>query len=137
MSDPDPYCHGDYSYYANAVRMGPSGGSSDTSAMFPPGWGQAGETPSGTIRNNAIEGLWLPLYIPEGCDGYKGDTDETGAVLPEVIFYASNSVPSLLAPIGPAHSSEAVDEERYVQACALALEAAQSTSGSAYVREIS
>lgn len=141
MSDPDPYCHGDYSYYANAARTGPSGGSSDTSAMFPPGWSTPGdeETATSTIRRNAVEGLWLPLYIPEGCDGHKGDTDvETGAVLPEVIYYAANHVASMFdQQFGPAHSSPEVDEERYVHACELALDAAKNTSGGGpNVREV-
>lgn len=135
MSDTasDPFCG---SYYDNAVGYG-SGGA-DTSSLFPPGWSTPGdsETADSTIRRNAIEGLWLPLYIPEGCQGHKGDTDdETGAVLPEVVFYAANHVAgSMTQEFGEAHSSPEVDEERFVHAAALALDAAKSPGGSPNVR---
>lgn len=131
------FCHGEYSLYANAVRMGSSGGSSDTFAMFPAGWGQPGETRSGTIQNNAEAGLWLPLFIPEGCDGHQGATDpDTGELLPEVIFYASGVVaPMFDQQHGPVHASPEGDKARYDHAVALALEAAKGTSGSPYVRE--
>ena len=136
MSELEPgYCHGDYSLWNNAVRMG-SGGS-ETAKMMPEGWGQPGETRSGTIHRNASEGLWLPLYIPEGCDGHLGAIDpDTKEVLPEVIFYATPVVASQFdQQFGPAHSSEEVDAQRFARATELALEAGKSTSGSVYVRE--
>jgi hypothetical protein len=80
MSDTesDPFCG---SYYDNAIAYGSGGG--DTSSMMPEGWSTPGdsETRTSTIRRNAVEGLWLPLFIPEGCQGHKGDVDpETGDV---------------------------------------------------------
>ena len=87
-SDPFAFC-------ITTTRAAYGSGGSDTASMMPEGWSQPGdsETRSSTIRQNAVEGLWLPLYIPEGCQGHKGDTDpETGEVLPEVIFYAVTDV---------------------------------------------
>lgn len=126
MSD-QPYYTGEYSYYENAKRM--AGG--DAAAMFPEGWGMEGETPEGTIRENAIQGLWLPVFIPEGADGYVPPP------MPSVILYAAQSVPDLLTSScgGEAHASPEVDECRYQKACELGLESCTYTSGSPYVRE--
>ena len=137
MSDlENGYCHGDYSLWQNAIRMGSGGG--ETAKMFPEGWAAGtGETRSGTIHNNAVEGLWLPLFIPEGCDGHVGQIDpDTGILLPEVIFYATQVVASEFdQQFGAAHTSPESDEQRWMSAVNLALEAAKSTSGSVYVRE--
>lgn len=127
------YCHGDYSLWQNAIRMGSGGG--ETAKMMPDGWGQPGETRSDTIWRNASEGLWLPLFIPAGCDGHVGQIDpDTGVVLPEVIFYATQAVASALDGAHGAWSSENA-QARYDHAVALGLEAGKSTSGSPYVRE--
>jgi len=130
------YCTGPNSLWANAVAMGPSGGSSETSAMMPAGWGQPGETRSATIFREASEARWLPLFIPEGCDGHKGDLDpDTGALLPEVIFYASAGVATVLdGELGTISPDNA--QARYDRAVELALEAAKSTGGAGFVREI-
>jgi len=129
----DTFCHGDYSYWANAVRTGPSGGASETSQMFPEGWSTPGdaETRTSTIYNNATRGLWLPLFIPEGCDGYKGSIDpETGELLPEIIYYAANHVGSTFdQKFAPVDSSPETNAARFEYARELALDAAKNTSG--------
>ena len=129
------YCTGEYSLWQNAIRMGSGGG--ETAKMFPEGWGQPGETRTATIHKNAVEGLWLPLFIPEGCDGHVGQIDpDTGEVLPEVIFYATPVVATEFdQQFGAAHTDPGLDEQRWMAAVSLALEAAKSTSGSVYVRE--
>lgn len=128
---PDEYCHGEYSQWENAKRCGPSGGSAEVSQMMPEGWGSAGETRSDTIRRNAIEGLWLPLFITPGCDGHKGALDPvTGIPLPEVIYYAANHVDSMMTQkFGAAHSSDDADNNRYAMAVELANDASHNTSG--------
>lgn len=129
-------CTGPESAWAHAVAMGQSGGSAETAHLFPEGWSTPGdsETRTSTIRQNAEAGLWLPLFIPEGCDGHVGAVDpETGIPLPEVIFYAANHVASMFdQKFGPIDSSR---DARYSYAVELANEAAQSTS-SPNVREL-
>lgn len=130
---PTDLCHGENTYWSNAIAYGSGGG--ETAHMFPEDWGAEGETRSGTIRKNAEEGLWLPLYIPAGCDGSVGAVDPvTGELLPEVIFYATPQVASMFDQnFGPVHSSPEVDQSRYQEACALGLEAASYPGGSVYV----
>lgn len=132
MSDTRPGCTGEYSQYANAVRTGPTGGSSLTADMFPEGWASGtGETRTDTIRQSAIEGRWLPLFLMEGCDGYRGDVDPaTGVPLPEIIYYAANHVDGMMTDkFGAAHSSVDADNNRYAYAVELANEASMNTSG--------
>lgn len=127
MSD---FCHGEYSLWENAKRTGPSGGSSETAQMMPEGWANGtGETRSETIDNNAAAGLWLPLYIPEGCDGHVGAHDPvTGVLLPEVIYYAANHVASHFdQKFGPLDDSN--KQARIMYATELATDAAKNTSG--------
>lgn len=131
MSDAaNDYCHGEYSLWQNAIRYG-GASSGETAKMMPEGWGSAGETRSGTIHDNAVRGLWLPLFIPEGCDGHLGQTDpQTGELLPEVIFYAANHVASDFDQKFPAvNSSPDGDQARYDYAVSLGLDAAKYTSG--------
>jgi hypothetical protein len=126
-------CTGPDSQWAHAIAYGEGG--SEVAKMMPEGWGAEGETRSGTIHTNATEGLWLPLYIPEGCDGHLGAIDpDTKEVLPEVVFYASQSVKGILDNLGEVHSSPEVDAARFLKAVEMANEASQST-GSPYVRE--
>lgn len=131
---PTDLCHGEMSYWTNAISYG--SGSGETAHMFPEGWGAEGETRSATIRKNAEEGLWLLLYIPAGCDGSVGAIDpDTGELLPEVIFYATTQVASMFDQnYGPVHSSPEIDQARYQEACALGLEAASYPNSSVYVR---
>lgn len=136
MTDIDPsYCTGPNSLWNNAVAQGSAG--FETSKAMPDGWGMPGETRSATIRQNAIEGLWLPLFIPEGCDGHVGQIDpDTGELLPEVVYYASKAVPGILDAHGPAHSSPDVDQARYDQAVQMGLETGMSIGGvGPYARE--
>jgi hypothetical protein len=126
----DTYCTGEYSYWQNAIRTGPSGGSSETAKMFPEGWASGtGETRSETIDNNAARGLWLPLYIPAGCDGHVGALDpDTGVLLPEVIYYAANFVASSFdQKFG--ELDDANRAQRISYAAELGLDAAKNTSG--------
>lgn len=130
-------CSGQNSLWANAVAMGPTGGSAETLKMMPPGWAgdSPNETRSGTVYENAVRGLWLPLFIPEGCDGHIGQTDPvTGELLPEVIFYAANGVAGMLDGQFGARTPEN-ERARYDQAVAWGLEAGSSTSGGGFVRE--
>jgi len=143
MSDTDPFCTGQYSYYANA-KLQPG---ADIAGLFPaaadgtpwPGR-DTGETQWGTLYRNAVEGLWLPVYIPEGCDGYVAAVDPvTGDKLPSVVLYANtnhNAVANRLSPHGEAHSSPEVDAARFEEACAIGLESCTYTSGSPYVKEL-
>ncbi len=125
----DTFCTGEYSYWQNAIRVGPSGGSGEVAQMMPPGWGAPGETRSGTIDNNAAAGIWLPLYIPEGCDGHVGALDpDTGVLLPEVIYYAANHVASDFDQKFGALSDEN-KQTRISYATELATDAAKNTSG--------
>jgi hypothetical protein len=120
----------EFPYYDNAASYGPTSGSGDVPAMFPPGWGMPGETRSGTIYTNVVEGRWLPLFIPEGCPGYLGAIDpDTGEVLPEVIFYANE--PAVATQLDPLPDNAA----KYARARELALEAA-SYPGSIFVRTV-
>lgn len=123
------FCHGPYSYWWNAVRMGPSGGSQEVRHMFPEGWSAPNdpETRTSTLRQNAEAGDWLLLFIPEGCDGYLGAVDpETGDLLPEIVFFTNEG--------GKAAVLAAAD--KYAKAVELGLESATYTSGSPYVREV-
>lgn len=126
----DTFCPpGDYSYLSNAQRMA----FNLWDELFPPGWGQPGETPEGTVRKNAIEGQWIPLDIPDGCDGASDD-------LVDGIFYALTSPrnPYMLQldTIAPAGTGDPeADEARWQEALRLGLEIAQSTSGHPMVRE--
>jgi len=124
----DTYLTGDYSYLENAKRQA----FNLWDEPFPPGWGQPGETPEQTVANNAIEGLWLPLFVPAGADGYRGDGNPTG------VFYAttqSTAVTGRLDTHGPAHESEDVDSVRFHESAAMGLNSATYTAGSPYVRE--
>jgi hypothetical protein len=127
------HCHGPSSYREVATTYGSGGG--DVPAMFPEGWGMEGETRSETIRWQVVRGHWLPLFIPEGCDGHLGVVDpDTGVPLPEVIFYANEpAVATQLDPLGPVGDA-AAEDARYARASELALEAA-SYPGSIFVRE--
>jgi hypothetical protein len=137
----DTYCHGQYSYYAN-LKLQPS---ADIATLFPaaadgtpwPGR-DTGETATSTLRQNAVEGLWLPVFIPAGCDGHTGTVDpRTGEVLPDVVLQnVTAAVPSRLDALGLAHSSPEVDQARYDEACAIGLESAQYTAGSPFVKDI-
>jgi hypothetical protein len=102
-----------------------------TAAMFPPGWGSEGETPEGTIYRNAVEGLWLPLFIPEGQEG------SVPPPLPSVILYATQQVPAQLTADcgGEAHSSEEVNDCRFARAAAMATEAATYPGSTSWARE--
>lgn len=100
-----------------------------TAALFPPGWGSEGETPEATIWENAVQGLWLPLYIPEGQEG-------SVYPLPSVIFYASQQVPAqLTADCGEVHSSSDVDACRYARAAAMATETATYPGSTTWAKE--
>lgn len=127
------YCHGPNSSWANAVAAGPSGGSAEVAHLFPEGWAGdiPNETRSGTIREQAILGAWLPLFIPEGCDGHVGAHDPiTGELLPEVIFYAHPHVASDFdQAFGMAHTSDEVDTNRWNQAKFLGEDASHYTGG--------
>ena len=115
-------------YWQNAIAYGEGG--AEVAHLFPVGWGAAGETRSDTIRRNAIEGLWLPLFIPEGCEGHVGALDpDTGVPLPEVIFYTKNHVPGIF---DQKFGDDA--DARYAHAVESANEAGAST-GHPYVRE--
>lgn len=105
--------------------------------LFPPGWGSEGETPEGTTWNNAVEGLWLPLVLPDATEGPWGNFP----VKPHGIFYAdtrTNIVGNTQDhECGGAHSSPEVDSCRVNVAERYALDAAGVTGGTgAGVREM-
>jgi len=139
----DTFCTGAYSYYENCKTQA----GADIAGLFPDGadgtpWPGAdtGETAYDTLFRNAVEGLWLPVYIPEGCDGHVGKIDpRTGQLLPDVVLYATTKSPVVtnrLDPHGAAHSSPEVDAARFDEAKAIGLESATYTSGSPYSREV-
>jgi hypothetical protein len=122
------YMDGSGSYYDNAKSL--SGG--DWSSIFPPGWGQPGETPEDTTWRNVVEGLWLPLHLPAGFEGHNPNAPVSQ---PAVIFYANvPSVQAILNTVAPQGTPDG-DQARWDKACHLALEAASGSSGSPYVRE--
>lgn len=106
--------------------------------LFPPGWGSEGETPEGTTWNNASEGLWLPLILPDATEGPWGNFP----IKPHGIFYADTRT-GLVADAqtrecGGAHASPEVDQCRVDVASRYALDAASVTGGTgAGVREVS
>lgn len=114
--DGQTYLTGDSSYLANAQHQS----FNLMSEAFPPGWGQPGETPEGTVERNAIEGLWLPLFLPDGADGATPGQ-------PVGFFYVDtnvNVVSGRLDSHGAAHSSEEVDDIRWHEAVSMGLNAA-------------
>lgn len=129
----DPsYREGEYSYADNVKRMS----SHDFASVFPKqadgsDWGTAtGESIPDTLWNNVVTGEWLPVFIPEG---FEGDIPGPN---PEYILDASNTVNTLLDnSYGPANSSADADQQRWDQACRMAIEAASMTAGSPLVRE--
>lgn len=125
----DTYLTGDYSYLANAQRQAFNLYDEVTPALDASM--QQGDLDA-IITQNAIEGLWLPLFVPAGADGYRGDGKPTG------IFYAttqSSAVTGRLDTHGPAHESEDVDSVRFHESAAMGLNSATYTAGSPYVRE--
>lgn len=106
--------------------------------LFPPGWGSEGETPEGTTWNNAAEGLWLPLILPDTTEGPWGNF----ALKPYGIFYADTRTGVVAntqtAHCGEAHASPEVDQCRVDVASRFALDAASTVGGTgAGVRELS
>lgn len=120
MSD-NPYCSGPYSYHANAQRMAYNDFDEISIANNPDG------TPGdleAAIRANSITGQWIPLKVPDGCDGA---TDH----IADGIFYAKqvSDLDDRLAAAGD-------DDAKWALALDIGLnEVATNTAGHPYVRE--
>jgi len=120
------------------VELASASGSYNTLAeLFPEGWGAEGETPEGTVWQNASEGLWLPLVITDPNEpGYTGEGPFGNfPVKPHGIFYADTKSgvvdKTQDSECGEAHSSPEVDTCRVQVAQRFATDASHYTSGGA------
>jgi hypothetical protein len=120
MAD-NPYCTGEYSYLANARRMAFNTYDEISIANNPDG--SPGDLDA-AIRANSIIGEWIPLKVPEGCDGASDH-------IADGIFYTVNT-----SDLDERLAAAPDDDARWELALSIGRdEVATSTAGHPYVRE--